>query len=133
MSPLAPTGTTVPSHGVFCGNFGSPSTRQYGFSHEGRSIDQKIIEQLPTSLAAQQKKPNHNMSEKFTGENLQIVIHVKGGYVVSVLSSTNPDIDVHVLDEDLDFHDDDARDCKTQWDIAVKTLKYEVLNGAGSI
>jgi hypothetical protein len=99
------------------------------------AIAQKIIEQLPTSLAAQQNKPNPNMTieQKLESENLQIVIHVKGGYVVSVLSSTNPDIDVHVLDEDLDFHDDEDRDCKTQWDIAVKTLKYEVLNGAGSI
>jgi len=99
------------------------------------AIAQKIIAQLPTSLAAQQNKPNPNMTieQKLDSENLQIVIHVKGGYVVSVLSSTNPDIDVHVLDEDLDFHDDEDRDCKTQWDIAVKTLKYEVLNNIGSI
>ena len=110
-----------------------PQHGNMAFPMRTEAIAQKIIEQLPTSLAAQQKKPNHNMSEKFTGENLQIVIHVKGGYVVSVLSSTNPDIDVHVLDEDLDFHDDDGRDCKTQWDIAVKTLKYEVLNNIGSI
>ncbi len=76
---------------------------------------------------------NLTIEQKLESKNLQIVIHVKGGYVVSVLSSTNPDIDVHVLDEDLDFHDDEDRDCKTQWDIAVKTLRYEVLNGAGSI
>ena len=107
------------------------------FSMRTEAIAQKIIEQLPTSLAAQQNKPNPNMNltieQKLESKNLQIVIHVKGGYVVSVLSSTNPDIDVHVLDEDLDFHDDDGRDCKTQWDIAVKTLKYEVLNNIGSI
>ena len=111
-----------------------PQHGNMAFPMRTEAIAQKIIEQLPTSLAAQQNKPNPNMTieQKLDSENLQIVIHVKGGYVVSVLSSTNPDIDVHVLDEDLDFHDDEDRDCKTQWDIAVKTLKYEVLNNIGT-
>jgi len=113
-----------------------PPHGNMAFSMRTEAIAQKIIEQLPTSLAAQQNKPNPNMNltieQKLESENLQIVIHVKGGYVVSVLSSTNPDIDVHVLDEDMDIPDDEGRDCKTQWDIAVKTLKYEVLNNIGT-
>ena len=82
--------------------------------------------------ATEQTKPKMTIEQKLESENLQIVIHVKGGYVVSVLSSTTPDINVHVLDEDMDIHDEEGRDCKAQWDIAVKTLKYEVLNNIGT-
>jgi len=32
----------------------------------------------------------------------------------------------------MDIPDDEGRDCKTQWDMPVKTLKYEVLNNIGT-